>query len=55
MDCGAECDCRGRPCGCGRLFGDDIQSMSVTDNPAECARVHAGVQSVHATTQTRKM
>ena len=57
VDCGAECplDCRGRPCGCGRLYGYDIQSMSVRDNLAECARVHAGVQSVHATTQTRKM
>ena len=39
VHCGAECpsDCRRRPCGCGRLLGDDTQSMSVRDNPEECS------------------
>ena len=45
VHCGAECpsDCPGSACGCSRQYGDDktssskLQSLSVEENPAECA------------------
>ena len=56
VHCGAECpsDCRGSASGDTTSFSRQ-QRLSVRENPAECARMHAGVQSVHAATQTREM
>ena len=38
-----------------QLLFQDRKSLSVGKKSAERARVHASVQSVHATTQTREM